>query len=116
MDLHCSPRTNTLVHGLGVTGLGRNPLAAIFDALVKLIADIPDVKAALIRDAAAAECPDDCKRKTVGKPEFKGLRADMGFDAVKFEWHCTIGVSGEIEILCESPVEAKPGGRPEVQP
>ena len=55
-QLHCSPPSNVLEHGLAVTGHSNaNVWMAIADAVVKLTADIPDVKAALLHDAAVAK-------------------------------------------------------------
>lgn len=101
MALNCSPPPNTLAHGIGVTGIGKNPLIAFIDAFVKLGADISDVRLSLVRDAQAAECPDECKKKTISMPEFSATRFGFGFDARKLEWHFTVGVLGEIAILCE---------------
>jgi hypothetical protein len=84
---------------------------AVMDAVVKLMADIPDVKAALRRDAQTAECPDECKRKSIGKPILRGVSFDIGYDEKKADWHCTIGIAGEIDVMCEPPEEKSKGER-----
>jgi hypothetical protein len=108
VDLHCSPPANKLQHGLAVTGRSSaNVILAIIEALVKLTADIPDVEAALRRDATNDKCPDDpnCKRKTIGKRViWRGVSFDIGFDAKTGDWHCTIGVAAELDVLCEPEV------------
>ena len=77
----------------------------MLDAVVKLAADVPGVIAALERDAKAAKCPEECDRKSVGKVIFRGVSFSVGYDAKKNDWHCTMGIAGEIDVLCEEPVE-----------
>jgi hypothetical protein len=80
-------------------------MLAIIDAIVKLMADMPGVTAALERDAKNAQCPEDCPKKTVGKVSYRGISFFVGFDGKKNQWHCTIGIGGSIEINCEPKVE-----------
>src|SRR5664279_170955 len=106
MDMHCSLPPNVFKHGLDVTGHSNaNQWMAIVDAIVKLAADIPDVSVSLQRDAQAAQCPEECDRKSIGKPILSGVSFAIGYDANKNDWHCTIGVAGEIDVMCEEPVK-----------
>ena len=107
-DLHCSPPANTLhyQHGIEVTGRAPTFMLATFDALEQLNQLMPGVERSLRRDAADAECPDECKKKTIGKFFYLNLityaaRHDVDADRNQDEWHVTIGLGADIDVMCE---------------
>jgi hypothetical protein len=108
-DLHCSPPSNTLEHGVEVTGHGKSFMVAVVDAFTKLSVDVDFAEKAIRRDAQAAKCPDECNKKTISNFFIlRGITFAAGYDSDKDDWHCTMGVGGELDVMCEPPREGDP--------
>jgi hypothetical protein len=107
IQLKCLPDINILKHGIEVTGRGKNVMEALIDAANKLNIEFPLAEKSLRKDAREAQCPDECKKKRIGRAiSVQGITFRVAFDGPPINsWHCTIGIGLELEVTCEPIVE-----------
>jgi len=114
IELHCSPPSNIVTHGIEVTGRAKTVVDALVEAATKLNVEVPRAEKALRADAKAAECPGKCRKKTISNFFIlKGVTFRIHYDKTEANpWNCTIGLGSELDVLCEPERE---GDRPLVQ-